>query len=90
LKKVGEFIAMLIRRWVSKTPKSARITQIVVGVLGSAAVIILSIPSLGLPLWASVGVGIVAATSMAYEQVKDDSDETVVRETKKIFEGKRK
>jgi len=81
---------MLIRRWVSKTPKSARITQIVVGVLGSAAVIILSIPSLGLPLWASVGVGIVAATSMAYEQVKDDSDETVVRETKKIFEGKRK
>ena len=90
MKKVGEFIAMLIRRWVSKTPKSARITQIVVGVLGSAAVIILSIPSLGLPLWASVGVGIVAATSMAYEQVKDDSDETVVRETKKIFEGKRK
>jgi len=86
MKNVGKFMAMLLKRWTSKTPKRSKVTQIVVGVVGSAAFITLSIPSLGLPLWASLGVGVVAATSMAYEQIKDESNETVIADTKKIFQ----
>ena len=85
MRKAGQFFAMLLRRWKAKTPKGARVKQYVIGGVGSIAFIALSIPSLGLPAWASVGVGIIAATSMAYEQVKDESNETVVKETKKIF-----
>ncbi|MFK5971271.1 MAG: hypothetical protein QM487_14290 [Candidatus Marithrix sp.] len=86
--KAGKFIAMLIKRFWAKTPKSARVTQYVVGGFGTAAIVALSIPSLGLPLWASIGVGLVAATSMAYEQIKDESDKTVIQESKKIFQDK--
>jgi len=87
MKNAGKFFAMLLRRWGSKTPKRARLTQVVIGVVGSAAIITLSIPSLGLPLWASLGVGLVAATSMAYEQVKDESNETVFKESQQIFQS---
>ena len=90
MKKAGQFFAMLLRRWVSKTPRQARIKQYIIGGVGSIAFIALSIPSLGLPVWASIGIGIIAATSMAYEQVKDESSETVVKETKKIFQSKNK
>lgn len=85
MKKAGKFIAMLIRRWGSKTPKRAKIISIIIGTLGTSAVIVLSIPSLGLPLWLSIGVGLVAATSLAYEQAKDESNKTIIKETRGIF-----
>jgi cytochrome c-type biogenesis protein CcmH/NrfG len=88
MKDAGRFFAMLLERWKSKTPKGARIKQYIISGAGTAAFIVLSIPSLGLPLWVSIAVGVVAATSVAYEQVKDESDETVVQETKKIFKVK--
>lgn len=90
MRKAGKILAILLRRWTSKTPKQSKITQIIMGVVGSAALITLSIPSLGLPVWAGIGIGIVAATSSAYEQLKDNSNETVVEETKKILKTRDK
>jgi hypothetical protein len=88
MKDAGRFFAMLLERWKSKTPKGARIKQYIISGVGTAAFIVLSIPSLGLPVWVSLTVGVIAATSVAYEQIKDESDETVVQETKKIFKVK--
>jgi len=85
MKDAGEFFAMLLKRWKSTTPKGAKIKQYIIGGVGTAAFIVLSIPSLGLPVWASLAVGVVAATSVAYEQVKDESDKTVIQETKEMF-----
>jgi len=47
---LGRFFAMLLERWKSKTPKGARIKQYIISGAGTAALIVLSIPSLGLPL----------------------------------------
>ena len=88
MKKAGEFIAMLVRRWGSKTPERAKWTQVAIGILGTGAVVILSVPSLGLPVWASIGVGLVAATAMSYEQVKDESTKTIQEETREIYPRK--
>jgi len=90
MNKAAQFFAMLLRRWKAKTPKGARVKQYVIGGAGTVAFIALSIPSLGLPVWASIGVSLVAATSMAYEQLKDDSDETVIKETKEILKNNNK
>lgn len=88
MKEAGKFFAMLLARWKAKTPKGARTKQYIIGGLGTAAFIVLSIPSLGLPAWASLTVGLVAATSMAYQQTRDESNKTVVQETKEIFKNK--
>ncbi len=85
MKKAGEFFAMLLRRWKSKTPKQARIKQYIIGGVGTVAFIIISIPSLGLPVWASVLAGLAVATSVAYEQTKDESDKKLIQETKDIL-----
>jgi len=85
MKTAGKFVAMLLRRWGSKTPKRAKTTQYIVAGIGTTAFIVLSIPSLGLPIWASLGVGLLAATSIAYEQIKDETNKTVIKESKEIL-----
>ena len=86
--KAGKFLAILLRRWGSKTPKRAKTTSTIVAIGGTLAVVVLSIPTLGLPVWASISVGVVAATSIAYQQAKDESNETIIEETKKILQTK--
>ena len=89
--KAAQILAILIKRWTSKTPKGAKIMQVIMGIVGSCAFVTLSIPSLGLPVWASLGVGLIAYTSTAYEQLKTtNKDETLWKETKHLFPNKTK
>ena len=85
MKQAGKFFAMLLKRWRAKTPKQARTKQYIIGGAGTIALILLSISSFGLPIWATVLAGVVVATSAAYEQIKDESTKTVVQETKEVF-----
>jgi hypothetical protein len=90
MKKAGELLAMLIRRWTSKTPKGAKVTSTVLGIIGAGALVTLAIPT-GLPVWATVGIALVAATSSAYEKLKTtDEKTTVLQDYNKIYPAKSK
>ena len=88
MKKAAQLLAMLIRRWTSKTPKTAKTVQIIMGIVGTAAWVALAIPSLGLSAWLTVPIGLIAYTSTAYEQLKDESNETVIKESRQILKNK--
>ncbi len=83
--KAGQFFAMLIRRWGSKTPKRSGITQVVIGVLGTAAWIALAIPALGVTPWITIPAGIIAYTASAYKQLNTEDKETISQEVKHIL-----
>ena len=89
MKKAGEFFAMLLRRWTANTPKRAKVTSAVMAVIGGAALITLAIPT-GLPVWVTLGIGIVAATSSAYEQLKTTDSKTLKQDYRKIYPAKNK
>lgn len=87
MKKAGEFLAMLLRRWDSKTPKRARITQVVVGVIGAAAWVALAVPTLGLSMWITIPAGIIASGSTAYQQLRTNEDKKIIKESREILKS---
>ena len=91
--KAGKIIALLIQRWTAKKPKKYILIQNIAGVIGLAAILVLSAP-ISMPAMASWGIGLTAAICTGITtnaQLKSDTDkDDIIQETKKILQTKTK
>lgn len=91
MERSGKLIAVLIKCWTAKSPKTSVIVQNISGVIGIVALIALSIPSLGLPAWATLFIGVIAAISSALAKLRTtDNKNEIIKEIKKIIQDKAK
>ena len=86
MNKLSEILALLVKRWSSKSPKRNKVVTNVAGIISVIGGVSLLIP-VTYPFWAIAGITTLtgAATIIATGSKLTTTDNDLIKETKKIL-----